>query len=144
MSLVQLGEWTAGVSLLAGGAFALLGALGIVRLSDFYLRLHAATKVSTLALGLLVLAFVVRFGTLGAAAQAFVLVFFVFLTAPVVAHVLAGTAFRTGVAFQEGTEGVSESGHAPMEGPSGGNEEVPDSETEEVRKRRAGNNEQAE
>lgn len=144
MSLAELGEWTAGVSLLAGGVFALLGALGIVRLSDFYLRLHAATKVSTLALGLLALAFVVRFGTLGAAAQAFVLVFFVFLTAPVVAHVLAGTAFRTGVAFQEGTEGIFESRQAPMEGSSGGNEEMSDSEAGEVRKRRARNEEEAE
>jgi multicomponent K+:H+ antiporter subunit G len=51
--------------LIAGGAFALVGAIGLVRLRDFYMRLHAPTKASTLGVGGALLASMVLFGWLG-------------------------------------------------------------------------------
>ena len=44
------------VLLLIGGLFALVGALGLLRFPDFYMRLHAPTKATTLGVGGLLLA----------------------------------------------------------------------------------------
>ncbi len=49
-------EIAAGVSLLLGGAFALVAGIGIVRLPEVFTRLHASTKAGTLGVGLIVLA----------------------------------------------------------------------------------------
>lgn len=96
--------WITGLLILGGSSFALIAGLGLLRLPDFYTRIHAATKASTLGLGLLSVAFVVHLGSMEAGAQAFVLVFFVFLTAPVAGHMLGRAAYRTGVEFPEGVE----------------------------------------
>jgi multicomponent K+:H+ antiporter subunit G len=37
--------------ILAGGVFTLLGSIGLARLPDFYCRLHAPTKATTLGVG---------------------------------------------------------------------------------------------
>ena len=37
--------------LVVGGSFALVGAIGLVRFRDFFMRLHAPTKASTLGVG---------------------------------------------------------------------------------------------
>jgi polyferredoxin len=52
--------------LLAGSLFALLGAIGLYRLPDFYTRLHAPTKASTLGVGGVVLGSLLYFSTLAA------------------------------------------------------------------------------
>jgi len=81
------------ILLLVGGAFALLGAIGLVRLPDFFTRLHAPTKATTLGVGMVVIASVVHFagqGTLGW--REIGISIFLFITAPVVAHVLAKAA----------------------------------------------------
>ena len=42
--------------LVIGGLFVLVGAIGLARLPDFYTRLHAPTKASTLGVGGVLLA----------------------------------------------------------------------------------------
>lgn len=42
--------------LIGSGLFALVGALGLLRFPDFYMRLHAPTKATTLGVGGLLLA----------------------------------------------------------------------------------------
>ncbi len=44
------------VLILAGAIFTFIGALGLVRLPDFYTRLHAPTKATTLGVGSLLIA----------------------------------------------------------------------------------------
>ena len=39
--------------MLAGGAFCLIGAIGLLRMPDFYTRMHAASVTDTLGAGLL-------------------------------------------------------------------------------------------
>ena len=39
------------ILLLSGGVFVLVGSIGLLRLQDFYARLHAPTKATTLGLG---------------------------------------------------------------------------------------------
>ena len=49
-------EILAALLLVLGGVFVLVGALGMLRFPDFYMRLHAPTKATTLGVGGLLLA----------------------------------------------------------------------------------------
>jgi len=80
--------------LVAGGGFALVGAIGLVRLRDFYMRLHAPTKASTLGLGGLLIASMLHFGWSGGrlVIHELLVTLFVFMTAPISAHLLVRAA----------------------------------------------------
>jgi len=84
------------VLLLIGASFALIGSIGLARLPEFFMRLHAPTKATTLGVGAIVIASLihasVRNGRLALAELAITL--FLFITAPVVAH-LVGKAARS-------------------------------------------------
>ncbi len=85
--------------LLVGALFVLVGAVGLVRFPDFYMRLHAPTKASTLGLGGLLLASMLSTWLRGEPALAEGLIaLFVFLTAPVSANLMAQAAMHRGVA----------------------------------------------
>jgi multicomponent Na+:H+ antiporter subunit G len=96
-------ELIAGVLLLAGAAFVLVSAIGVVRFPDVYMRMHAATKAGTLGAGLMLGAASVVFGDLGITVRSFVVFFFLLLTAPVAAHVLGRAAYYANVPRWERT-----------------------------------------
>ena len=84
-----------GALLLVGGAFALVGAIGLVRLRDFYMRLHAPTKATTLGVGGVLLASMAAGAAQGTWSVAELLIaLFVFITAPVSANLLAQAALH--------------------------------------------------
>ncbi len=88
--LTPAAEWLAAALLLVGAFFLLTGAIGLVRLPDFFMRLHAPTKSSTLGLGGLLLASMVMAAVQGRIGVAEVLItLFVFVTAPVSANLMA-------------------------------------------------------
>ncbi len=89
--------------MLIGSAFALLAGAGVLRMPDLFMRMQAATKASTLGIGCIMLAVAVHFGELGVATRAAATVIFVFLTAPVAAHMIARAAYFVGVPLWEGT-----------------------------------------
>lgn len=90
-------EVAAGVLVILAGLFALVAALGVVRMPDLMLRMHASTKAGTLSCGLSMLAAALFFGELSTAVRAAGVVLFLLLTAPVAAHMLGRAALRTGV-----------------------------------------------
>lgn len=80
----------AALMLVVGGVFALVGAVGLVRFGDFFMRLHAPTKASTLGVGGVLLASLLVSWAQGLAGlQVLLITLFVFLTAPVSACLLA-------------------------------------------------------
>lgn len=82
---------------LAGGLFALAAALGVLRLPDVLIRMHASTKAGTLGCGLILTAVAIHFGETGIVARAVAAIVFLMLTAPVAAHMIGRAAYRTGV-----------------------------------------------
>lgn len=82
--------------LLVGGVFTLLGSFSLVKLSSFYTRLHGPTKATTLGVGCILLASAMHFtlGTDGASVHEVLIVVFLFLTAPVSAHLMAKAALH--------------------------------------------------
>ena len=81
--------------LVVGGAFALIGAIGFVRLPDFFTRLHAPTKASTLGVGgMLIASMLWHWGHGEWALRELLITLFVFITAPVSANLLAQAALH--------------------------------------------------
>lgn len=77
-----------------GAVFTLIGSFGLARLPDFYTRLHGPTKATTLGAGALILASMLHFSTQQNVLKLheFLIVVFLFLTAPVSAHLVARAA----------------------------------------------------
>lgn len=81
--------------LVVGGAFSLVAAIGLVRFRDFYMRLHAPTKASTLGTGALLLASMAWHWGLGEwALRELLITLFLFVTTPVSANLLALAALH--------------------------------------------------
>src|SRR5574343_527921 len=98
MNLTQAAEWIAAGCLLVSAFFSLVGAIGLVRLPDFFMRLHAPTKASTLGVGGALLASMVLAALQGRAGMAELLItLFVFVAAPVSANLMAQAALHLGV-----------------------------------------------
>lgn len=90
-------EYTLSIMVLLGGFFAFVAGLGVLRLPDVLIRMHATTKAGTLASGLIMLAVAIGFGDAPTVARAVAIMFFLLLTAPVAAHMIGRAAFRSGV-----------------------------------------------
>lgn len=86
------------VSLLivVGAAFTFIGSLGLVRLRDFYTRLHGPSKATTLGVGSLLIASMLYFGSQGRglSLREALVTLFLFITAPVSAHLLSKAALH--------------------------------------------------
>lgn len=84
------------IFLIIGGFFLLVGSFGLFRLPDFYMRLHAPTKASTLGIGSILLASVIfySFHGDGLNIKEFLITIFIFLTAPITAHMLSKAALH--------------------------------------------------
>jgi multicomponent K+:H+ antiporter subunit G len=84
------------ILILVGALFTFIGSLGLVRLPDFYSRLHAPTKATTLGVGSLLLASALWFSVQGEAVSVheLLIVLFLFITAPIGAHLLAKAALH--------------------------------------------------
>jgi multicomponent K+:H+ antiporter subunit G len=82
--------------ILIGAGFTLIGSLGLIRLRDFYSRLHAPTKATTLGVGSLLIASAVFFSGQddGLSLHEVLVTLFLFITAPVGAHLMAKAALH--------------------------------------------------
>lgn len=84
-------------AILVGTFFMFVSSLGVLRLPDFYARTHAPTKAATLGLACLLAALALHLQELTSVTKAVLALFFVGVTAPVGAHILARAAYRSGV-----------------------------------------------
>ncbi|MBI1285809.1 MAG: Na+/H+ antiporter subunit G [Thiobacillus sp.] len=84
------------VLILTGAALTFIGSLGLARLRDFYSRLHGPTKATTLGVGCLLIASAVFFSLRdeGVSLHEVLVTLFLFITAPVSAHLLGKAALH--------------------------------------------------
>ncbi|HBK46648.1 MAG TPA: Na+/H+ antiporter subunit G [Xanthomonadaceae bacterium] len=92
--MIAFTEYVLGVLLIIGTFFIVIGAFGLVKLSDFFKRLHAPTKASTLGVGCVLLGSVGYHLFLGEDPQPreLLITAFLFITAPISAHLMAKAA----------------------------------------------------
>ena len=93
--------------LVAGGLFVLIGSLGLAKLPDFYTRLHAPTKATTLGMGCLLVAsmILVTYQQGYLSLHELLITLFLLITAPVTAHMLAKTAMHHKLDILDKTSG---------------------------------------
>ena len=97
-ALLQLPLWLealAAALLVVGAGFALVGSWGLAKFGDFYKRLHGPSKATTLGVGCVLAASALVFAFTGKASLHELLVIgFLFITAPVSAHLLVKAALK--------------------------------------------------
>ena len=87
----------AGAFVLFGGFFIIVAGVGVIRLPDVFIRMHAATKVGTLGSGLTLAGVALEFGDPGVILRCVLIVVFLLLTAPIGAHMIGRAALRIGI-----------------------------------------------
>jgi len=91
------------ICLLTGLVFFLGGAIGIIRMPDFYSRLHPAGKLDTLGIFAMVLGAAIynlhhfSLETVLLSVKMFLIVFFVFLSSPTATHSIVDAGMRAGL-----------------------------------------------
>jgi multicomponent Na+:H+ antiporter subunit G len=85
------------VALIVGGAFCLIGAVGLLRMPDFYTRMHAASIIDTLGAALILLGLLLQAGVTLIAVKLFILAVLIFFTSPTATHALARAAMVRGL-----------------------------------------------
>lgn len=92
------------ISIVAGGAFCIVGAIGLLRLPDVFCRMHGASIIDTMGLALILLGLALQNGfNLGLAKLAMIFVFVLF-TSPTATHALARAALYAKIDPEEGTK----------------------------------------
>lgn len=92
-------EGVVSLLLLIGASFALIGSIGLARLPDFFTRLHGPTKATTLGIGSMLMASIIHFSVHkeGLSLHELLVTLFLFITAPVSAHLLSKAALHLGL-----------------------------------------------
>lgn len=82
------------ICLVAGGLFVLVGGIGLLRLPDFFTRLHAAGITDTMGAGLVLLGLALQGGADMVTVKLFLLFGFLILTGPTATHAIAKAAIH--------------------------------------------------
>ena len=85
------------VCLLGGGAVALIGGLGLLRLPDVFARMHGAGMIDTLGLGLILIGLMFQAGFTLITVKLILIYIFVLYTSPTTTHALAQACLSGGV-----------------------------------------------
>lgn len=89
--------------MVSGAAICLLAAVGVLRLPDFFMRMHAATKAGVAGCGLLLIGVAFAEPSPGMWIKVTIAVIFLLLTTPVAGHLLARAGYVGGVPLWTGT-----------------------------------------
>lgn len=89
-------EFIVSALIIIGASFTLVGSIGLYKLPDFFMRLHGPTKATTLGVGSLLIASALYFSfkTDDISLHEVLITVFLFITAPVSAHLMAKAAIH--------------------------------------------------
>lgn len=96
------------VLLLAGGFFLLVGGIGLLRLPDFFTRVHAAGVTDTMGAGSILVGLMLQAGLTQASIKLVLIILFMLFTSPTASHALAQAALHGGLKPQLGKPGEDE------------------------------------
>lgn len=92
--LVDLASWAC---LLGGGFFCIVGAIGMLRMPDFYTRMHAASIVDTVGAALILLGLMLQAGPTLVAVKLLFVGLLILVASPTASHALARAAMVRGL-----------------------------------------------
>jgi len=101
LAVVDIFGW---IFVVAGSVFVIIGGIGLLRLPDFYSRIHAAGITDTMGAWLILIGLMFSAGWSLVTAKLAMLLFFLLLTSPLASHALAKAAFMRGLKPMIGRE----------------------------------------
>lgn len=101
--MTAMGNLLAALFVILGALFALVASVGILRLPDFYTRVHAASKAGTVGSALALIALAIVSVQTAEVLRAIAAIVFFFLTAPIAAHLLGKAAYSAGYRMWSGS-----------------------------------------
>ncbi len=84
-------------SILMGLFFVFAGTLGVLRLPDFYTRIHAAGMTDTLGAEMVLFGLIVQAGFSQMTLKLLLISFLLLITSPTATHAVANAAYRAGL-----------------------------------------------
>lgn len=90
-------EIVSSVLVIAGATFAVIGGIGIVRLPDFFCRIHGAGITDTLGAGLILTGLMFLSPHWLVTAKLIAILVLLWVTSPTATHALANAALETGL-----------------------------------------------
>lgn len=93
-TVIHVMSW---LCLAGGGVFCIIGAIGLIRMPDFFTRMHAASVIETLGAGLLLLGLMLQAGLTLVSAKLLVIGLLIFFTSPTATHALVKAALARGL-----------------------------------------------
>ena len=85
------------VLLISGAVFSVIGGIGIVRLPEFFSRMHGAGITDTMGAGSVIIGLMFLSGASLTTFKLFVILFFLTITSPSSCHALARSALTNGL-----------------------------------------------
>lgn len=101
---IDIASW---MLIVAGGVFCVIGGVGLLRLPDFYTRVHAASVTDTLGVGFILFGLALQAGWTLVAVKLGFIALLIFFTSPAATHALARAALGRGLAPLLAEEGSS-------------------------------------
>jgi multicomponent Na+:H+ antiporter subunit G len=92
-------EIVVSVFLIAGSFFIFVAGIGILKMPDIFLRMHAATKATSLGIMLILFGVMILYPTAAVIVKSFIIIVFLYLTTPVAASLLGKTLLDMGISF---------------------------------------------
>lgn len=90
-------DMVSGLCLLLGTIFCLIGAIGLLRMPDFYTRMHAASVLETLGAGFILIGLMLHAGWSLVTVKLLMIGLLIFFASPTASHALARAAMIRGV-----------------------------------------------
>jgi len=100
----QVADLLGWVFIVTGSVFVIIGGLGLLRLPDFYARIHAAGITDTVGSWLILVGLMFQTGWSLVTAKLVFLLFFMVATSPLASHALGKAAYLRGLMPLEGRE----------------------------------------
>ncbi|MDE0885833.1 MAG: monovalent cation/H(+) antiporter subunit G [Myxococcota bacterium] len=87
--------------LISGSVFCIIGAVGLLRMPNFWTRAHAAGMTDTMGAGLILLGLMLEAGLTLVTVKLLMVLVFLYLTGPTAGHALFRAAHAYGIPFGE-------------------------------------------
>ncbi len=91
--ILDMASW---ILIVVGSVFCVIGAVGLLRMPDFYSRIHASGITDTLGAGCILGGLLLQSGLTLVSVKVAFLLFFALIASPTAAHALAKAAYLTG------------------------------------------------
>ena len=92
--VLDIASW---IALVGGGFFCVVGGIGLIRMPDFYTRMHAASVAETLGAGLILLGLMLQAGFTLVAVKLAIIGMLILFTSPAATNALAKAGLARGL-----------------------------------------------